>query len=88
MMFFFNSSLHSISEYSEIEYNIYENELFYRCKIKENTKLNKLIFIQESPITLIYNILRGFMFDKDKYLTHNNPSKLFYNINCQIFIPF
>ena len=50
MMFFFNSYLHSISEYSEIEYNIYENELFYRCKIKENTKLNKLIFIQEFNI--------------------------------------
>ena len=60
--------MHSISEYSEIEYNIYENELFYRYKIKENIKLNKLIFIQE-----FNNILRGFIFDKDKYLTHNNP---------------
>lgn len=60
--------MHSISEYSEIEYNIYENELFYRYKIKENTKLNKLIFIQE-----FNNILRGFIFDKDNYLTQNNP---------------
>ena len=50
MMFFFNSYLHSISEYSEIKYNIYENKLFFRYKIKENTKLNKLIFIQEFNI--------------------------------------
>ncbi len=44
---------------------------------KENTKSNKLIFIQELSIMLIYNILRGFIFGKDKYLTHQSLLKTF-----------